>query len=329
MSVVNVSKTKITTVICFGDGSGSVLLKSMEAKIMQIKIGITINRQKRDAVRLRMKEHGIVPSVVTVYGILRLLDVLDGNRVSRIDRNFVNMAIREYKPFKYEVDPCNTTISFPDYVATRTELVNRFSVHGYRLAPIIKAFYNVLLKCDINSIPVRDQTNGFLLAKISPRRVLTLKNQPLSNGINISSEVLESLKIIADQNETSVYRMMMRAVETLIKIEFDRDAFIENSDIIRENILMYNKKIIGMAGTASIRLNASGLKKGIQVLVLLEKYGIPGLAELFHRIARFILLSHSGQIQLTRIHVNDTSDYNETRMIRNEYRKEVQYATSR
>lgn len=296
---------------------------------MQIKIGITINRSKRDAVRSRMKEHGIVPSVVTVYGILRLLDVLYGNRVSRIDRNFVNMAIREYKPFKYEVDPCNTTISFPDYVATRTELVNRLTVHGYRLAPVIKAFYNVLLKCDINSIPVRDQTNGFLLAKISPRRILTLKNQPLSNGINISSEVLESLKIIADQNETSVYRMMMRAVETLIKIEFDRDAFIENSDIIRENILTYNKKIIGMAGTASIRLNARGLKKGIQVLALLEKYGIPGLAELFHRIARFILLSHSGQIQLTRIHVNDTSDYNETRMIRNEYRKEVQYATSR
>lgn len=296
---------------------------------MQIKIGITINRSKRDAVRSRMKEHGIVPSVVTIYGILRLLDVLDGNRVSRIDRNFVNMAIREYKPFKYEVDPCNTTISFPDYVATRTELVNRLTVHGYRLAPVIKAFYNVLLKCDINSIPVRDQTNGFLLAKISPRRILTLKNQPLSNGINISSEVLESLKIIADQNETSVYRMMMRAVETLIKIEFDRDAFIENSDIIRENILTYNKKIIGMAGTASIRLNARGLKKGIQVLALLEKYGIPGLAELFHRIARFILLSHSGQIQLTRIHVNDTSDYNETRMIRNEYRKEVQYATSR
>lgn len=118
---------------------------------------------------------------------------------------------------------------------------------------------------------MRDQTNGFLLATISPRRILSLKNKPLSNCITMSSEALEALEIIANQNETSVYRMMMRAVDTLIKIEFDRDAFIENSDIIRENILMYNKKIIGMAGTAYLHLNARGLKKGIQVLVFIRE----------------------------------------------------------
>lgn len=296
---------------------------------MEIKIMITINRGKRDKIRERAKEYGINPSVVTVYGILRLLDKLNGKRLTNVDRKFVALAVAEYKPYENETDICNTTVSYIDSAISRPELAKQLLNHGFRLVSLCKAFYGVLLKCDVNSIPTRSTQDGFILTPISAKRVFNLKNRPLDFTIRISEPVFQKLNEIATRNETSAYRIIARAVDTIISIEYEKDTFIENGDIIRENILTYNRKVANVTGRCGISFNMRKISRGVRVLLLLEKYGIPGISEFFHRIIRFILLSHSGEILLSRIHVNDDSDYNETRIIRNDLRKEVLYAATR
>lgn len=290
---------------------------------------ITINRHKRDSVKERTKEFGVNPSIVIIYGILRLLDMLDGKQLTDIDRKFVALAVGEYRPYENETDICNTTISFSGSTISRPNLTKQLSDHGFRLVSLCKAFYNVLLKCDISSIPTRSAQDGFVLSCIKSEKVLNLKNRPLNTPIYISEPIFQKLKEIAEQNETSIYRIIARSIDTLISIEFENDVFINNSDIIRDNILLYNRKITSITGSSCYHFHMKKIDRGVRVLFLLEKYGIPGMTELFHRIIRFILLSHSGEISLSRIHVNDNSDYNETRMTRNEFRKEVLYATAR
>lgn len=296
---------------------------------MEFKIMITINRHKRDSVKERTKEFGVNPSIVTVYGILRLLDMMDGKRLTAIDRKFVALAVGEYRPYESEADICNTSISFSGSTISRLDLTKQLSDHGFRLVSLCKAFYNVLLKCDISSIPTRSTQDGFVLSRINKENVLNLKNRPLNTPIYISEPIFQKLKEIAEQNGISIYSIIARSIDALISIEFENDVFINNSDIIRDTILLYNRKITSISGSSCYHFHTRNIDKGVRILFLLEKYGIPGMTELFHRIIRFILLSNSGEISLSRIHVNDDSDYNETRMIRNEFRKEVLYAAAR
>lgn len=296
---------------------------------MEIKIMITINRKKRDILRERCKELGIIPSVVTIYGILRLLDMLDGALLSDVDRRFCEFAINEYRPREIEIDKCGTSMSFPDYIITRSDLTNHLSKYGLLLTSLCKAFYNTLLKCDIDSIPQRSAQDGFLLSFVSSRKVFSLKNKSLNTCLRLSDTVSVKLEKIAKEAETSAYCIIARIIDILIAIEFEKDVFINNSNIISENILIYNKKTTSITGCNRFYFSIRKIDKSVRILVLLEKYGIPGIAELLYRIIRFILLSHSGEISLSRIHTNDDSDYNETRMIRNEFRKEVLYAATR
>lgn len=293
---------------------------------------LTINRSKRDALKQRALELGVIPSVVIVYAVFRLLDMLNGKCISATDRNFVGLAMSEYKPYEPEIDICNTCVSWVisnEYVS-RKELSKRLSEKGFRIVSLFKAFYNALLKCDANSIPRYSTVSGFILSSVTPESVRRLKNTPFECSARLSESIFQRLSEIAKLNKVSVYRMLSCTIDTLIAMEFEKESFIENVDVFRCNILTYNKKVTGVTGDGVIyTYKTKNLERGVRILYLLEKYGIPGKNELIYRIIRFIFLLHSGKISLNPIQINDGFDYIETRMVRNDFRKEVLYAAAR
>lgn len=290
---------------------------------------LSINRSKRGALKERTKELGVVPSVVTIYSILRFLDMLNGKRISNVDCNFIGLAFAEYKPYEYETDICYTCVSWSWVDITRRNLASQLSKHGFRLVPLCKAFYNTLLKCDGSSIPTLSTLDGFVLSSVSAQRVKSLKNRPFETELRLSEHAIQKLREIAKYNNTSIYSLISRTLEMVISLEYRHDIFIANSEALRDNILNYPKKISGIIGTTGYFFKTRGLERGVRILCLLEKYGIPGKSELLYRIVRFILLSHSGEISLELIRTDDDSDYIETRMVRNDFRKEVLYAAAR
>lgn len=154
-----------------------------------------------------------------------------------------------------------------------------------------------------------------------------LKNTRITTTLNLPEETYNIMKEISSNSGRGMSSMIKDIVTILCDAEFNNGSTPENGDIFKRVILKppciaeYNKHC--MYGRVSVSI--FDLKYSVQTKCLIEKYGIPSIRDLFKRIVYCIIKSYKGEIHLSSVRIIDNDDYNETRMVRNAYRKELFY----
>lgn len=163
--------------------------------------------------------------------------------------------------------------------------------------------------------------------KASIAVVKRLQNRKYYTTLNLPVEVYGQFKAIAQKSNSSMNRMVIDALKSICNIEFNNRTFTENNKVFKKAILkparIVEHNMHGKYGRLGIGI--SDIKLSVQVIAVIEKYGIPSAADLLKRIVYFIIAVHKGEIKLNNVQIEDNDDYNETRMVRDAYRKELTY----
>lgn len=156
-----------------------------------------------------------------------------------------------------------------------------------------------------------------------------LRNTILNTTINLPIEVYDVLKEIALNNNSSMRSMVIEVLKSLCNIDFNNYTFTENHKVFKKVILKpariieHNKH----CKYGRLTITTSDLRLSVQMRAIIEKYSIPSINDLLKRIVYFIISVHNGDVKLNSVNILDNEDYNNTRMVRDAYRKEVMYGT--
>lgn len=236
----------------------------------------------------------------------------------------IQEALYQYQPFhRLKDSTCierpHTIPVDPAIISARLEKAGILNAGNYYKAivrSIIKHPYEASV---IKVFGVHSQkNNGILNAR-------KLENSPLRAMVNLPVEVYEILKEISSNSGCSMSFLINSTLKLLCDTEFNNYHTPENGDIFKKVILLppriteSNKHC--KYGRLSIFL--SDLKYSVQVKCIINKYGIPTVADLIKRIVYFIIRSYKGEIMLHNVRITDEEDYNETKLIRKAYRREL------
>lgn len=145
--------------------------------------------------------------------------------------------------------------------------------------------------------------------------------------IYLGEGIRDELKHISVHAHKSMTSMIKDVIKVLCDIEFKEGYFVVNEAVFIENILTKERHIEkkGIVYNQPFGYRIVDAKLYVQMLAVMEKYGIPGKQDFYRRVVDFIIQAYKGDISLSPVLVDDDSDYNETRMIRNAFRKELVY----
>lgn len=158
-------------------------------------------------------------------------------------------------------------------------------------------------------------------------RTKMYRNTKIYSTINLPIEVHDVFKEIAKKNNSSMNSMIVEVVKSICNIDFNNNTFTENHEVFRKVILeparvVERNKHCQYGRT---KLCISDICLSVQFKAVIEKYSIPSISDFVKRIVYFILSVHNGDIKLNTVAITDNDDYNETRMVRDAYRKELTY----
>lgn len=160
-------------------------------------------------------------------------------------------------------------------------------------------------------------------------QVKRLSNSKVNTTLNLPVEVYDTFKDIAQRNNSNMRSMIRDVVKSVCSIEFRNGSFTENHKVFKKLILkparIVEQNMHGQYGRITVAI--SDLRLSVQLKAVIEKYGIPSIRDFFKRIVYFIISVHSGDVKFTTVRIEDNDDYNETRMVRDAYRKELIYGT--
>lgn len=160
-------------------------------------------------------------------------------------------------------------------------------------------------------------------------QVKRLNNSKVNISLNLPVEVHDTFKDIAQRNNSSMRSMVRDVVKIICSIDFSDDSFTENHKVFKKLILkparIVEQNTNGQYGRVDVVI--SDLRLSVQLKAVIEKYGIPSIRDFFKRIVYFIISVHSGDVKFTTVRIEDNDDYNESRMVRDAYRKELIYGT--
>lgn len=157
--------------------------------------------------------------------------------------------------------------------------------------------------------------------------VKRLPNKTFRGNATLPVEVRAQLKEIAQKTNSSVTGMFREVLQGICDIEFNNSTFTENHKVFKKLILNPTRivKNYKYCPQGYLCIVLSDIKLSVQVMAMIEKYGIPSVSDLLIRIAYFILAVHNDEVQLNNVQIEDNDDYNETRLVRDAYRKELTY----
>lgn len=157
-----------------------------------------------------------------------------------------------------------------------------------------------------------------------------LYNKKIKTVITLPMEDNDVLNSIASSSGCDILPLIGNVVKTLCDTEFYNGHTPENGEVFREIILSPPRVLDGngQGKYGRIPVCLSDLKYSVQAIYIINKYHIPSLNDFIKRIAYFIIKSYRGEISLRRVRIIDNEDYNETRLIRKAYRREL-YADNR
>lgn len=240
-------------------------------------------------------------------------------------------ALDIYRPFSLNTNkPVPYSICY-SFGFTYDELKDNLKQAGILepclfLAAIVKA----IIKFPYDASRIKIQ-GVYTKKKTSISVVKGLLNNKINGMLNLPVEVYDLLKEIAQKSNSSMRGMVVEVLKSICNIEFNNRTFTENHKVFKKVILRPARVIERNKHCQYGRLNisVSDIRLSVQVKAIIEKYGIPSIVDLLKRIVYFILAVHSGDVKLNTVRIEDNDDYNETRLVRDAYRKELIYGTNK
>lgn len=298
-----------------------------------IKRFIGIDKKENDDLRRIQNEYGITPCSFIMYVLKEIADKFKGKcasfRCSDSTSSFCREVLNAYTPFGYSKKGTTKLCVECCMPIPYSEITQKLREAGILSdTSLIRAIIHTII--GYPELVSRCRFSGFLSKTYtSPERVRNYKNNPINDTVCMSPVILDELDKLSERTNFSKNIMISSVLKLLCDIEFDNSCdMIHNAHVAKSCILESVERNI-YSGDSKISISISDIKYSVQLLALMEKYGIPGKKELYTRVARFIIDSANGSIQLINDKIDDYTDHNDTMLIRNDYRKEVAYAASR
>lgn len=235
-------------------------------------------------------------------------------------------SLSEYRPFEEcEKGKLNFYIYSSIDISYDELKVKLANVGILKASRLLLAILRALIKYPDKA--AKTTLSGVLIKRrVHPYCTVRYSDISFRMNISLSGEFYDEIKEISKSGGLSMSKLIANALRTLCDVVFNNGRHVENEKLLREYVLNYaGTTPIGRYGTKPLIVTIQDIKYSVQILAIMEKYGIPGKAELMSRVVRFIIAGHRGIVSLNQIHIDDDSDYNETKMVRNAYRKEVSY----
>lgn len=162
---------------------------------------------------------------------------------------------------------------------------------------------------------------------VSVLNVPNMENTLARTMVNLDMETYEVFKEIAQNAGKSMNALVGDMAKAVCDTEFENLQYVSerNAKAFRKIVLKTLRIMEYNKGCEYGRVNIfiGDLKYSVQIKYLLSKYSIPSLNDFFKRIIYFIIKAHKGDIHLEKVRIEDEGDYNEIRLMRNAYRREL------
>lgn len=307
----------------------------MSNKVHEIHFAISSSRNDKKRIMRISEEYGfsLFPTVLYLahetVKLLKRKDIVNyhvGLNTVIPKHLIIRDALYSYKPFHKGVD--SVTIGGKCTIPFTLEELSKgleeigISMMGKYFNSIVKSIIKHPYEASIIKV------FGVYTKKHTPvLNAKNLKNTRLTTTLNLPEETYNIMKEISLRSGRSMSSMIKDTVFILCDTEFNNGRTPENGDIFKRVILKPPRVAEGNKHCKYGRLGVSifDLKYSVQTKCLIEKYGIPSIRDLLKRIVYCIIKSYKGEIHLNTVRIIDNDDYNETRMVRDAYRKELVY----
>lgn len=236
-------------------------------------------------------------------------------------------ALDLYRPFSFNIaNPEKFSISYT-LNFTGDSLKEKLKQVGI-LEPILffTAIARAIIKYPYDASRVKI-LGVYTKKKINVLRTKGYRNTIINSTINLPIEVYDVFKEMAQKNNSSMNGLIVEVVKSICNIDFNNNTFTENHKVFRKVILKPARVVERNKHCqyGRICLHISDIRLSVQLKAVIEKYSIPSITDLAKRIVYFILSVHNGDVKLNTVAITDNDDYNETRLVRDAYRKELTY----
>lgn len=298
----------------------------------RITAAVSLKKSERQKIIKLIEDYGFSVSAIVFhmayYTSRALLTGTRGLSSGKTPRHRIcRYALDLYRPFSVPImgsEPFTMGCTCPftyDGLKDKLKQVGIWEP-GLFFAAIVRAI--IALPHDASVLRIR---GVYTKRKSSITVVKRLPNKTFRGNSTLPVEVRVQLKEIAQKTNSSVNGLFREVLQGICDIEFSNSTFTENHKVFKKLILNPTRivKNYKYCPQGYLCIVLSDIKLSVQVKAVIEKYGIPSVSDLLLRIAYFILAVHNGEVKLNTVQIEDNDDYNETRMVRDAYRKELMY----
>lgn len=241
-------------------------------------------------------------------------------------RKIIYEALRLYTPFKRYKSPVfialkHTVPVSPDEIEDGLNKLGILNI-GFYYRAIIQA----IIRYPIEASKIK-VFGVYARKNLSVLNVSNMENTLARTTVNLDMETYEVFKEIARNAGESMNALVGNMAKAVCDTEFENLQYVSerNAKAFRKIVLKTLRFIEFNKGCKYGRVNVfiGDLKYSVQIKYLLSKYNIPSLNDFFKRIIYFIIQANKGDICLEKVRIEDNEDYNEIRLIRNAYRREL------
>lgn len=299
----------------------------------QISVGLSLKRSEKRKIIELQEEYGFCTSAIVLHIAYHtsclLIKKKSPSAICSPKETICRYALDLYRPFSFTIAKAEIFRIGYSFSFTYEKLKDKFKQAGI-LEPCLffAAIVRAIIKYPYDASRIKIQ-GVYTKARTSISQVKGLRNTTLHTTINLPVEVYNVLKEIALKNNSSMNGMIIETLKSICNIDFNNYTFTENHKVFSKVILKSARIIEKNMHCQYGRLNifSSDIRLSVQMRAIIEKYGVPSINDLLKRIVYFIISVHNGDIKLNSVTILDNEDYNNTRMVRDAYRKEVMYGT--
>lgn len=292
---------------------------------MKNRQNIIVERIKKDAIDLRLKENGIGNiSELVNYLLMSYLNIEYASENTKCMFSYINVLRNKKISSRLQCNTCKVNISLDKKLSNRLITIKYYG-------PLLRAMYESLLFCTILELTYLKREVGY---HNSCENIKKHAYKAIGSVFVMPKPDYDKLCALVKRNKTTMNAIISDAVKGVVYMNHNSDNFDEYmSSISKAKIKKYFS-----ASRWHKEDNYNGIKLCAKItnqetimlfLDFMISYKINSANELIKRIIYFLIDSQDREIMLNSNIDDDDSDYNETRMIRNEFRKEVLYAAAR
>lgn len=299
-----------------------------------INSAVSLKKSERRKIMKLKEDYGFSVSTIvfhmayyTACSLLKMRCTLSSSQTPR--NKICRYALDLYRPFSTCIGKSESFTMGCTCAFTYDELKDKLKQVGiWEPGLFFAAIVRAIIKFPHEASVLR--IRGVYTKKKSSIAVMKrLPNKAFRGSAILPAEVCTQLKEIAKKTNSSVTGMFRAALQSICDIVFNNSTFIENHKVLKKVILNPARVIEANKHCQHgyLCIVISDIKLSVQVISVIEKYGIPSVSDLLKRIVYFIIGVHKGEIKLNTVQLEDNDDYNEKRMVRDAYRKALTHGT--